>query len=45
VGGKAKAEYFLAASDLPHGKPDQILARLGLDAVGVQAAVRRVMGA
>ena len=26
---------------LPHGKPDTILARLGLDAAGIEAAVRR----
>jgi 1-deoxy-D-xylulose-5-phosphate synthase len=27
---------------LPHGKPDQILAELGLDAAGIAAAVRKV---
>ncbi len=28
---------------IPHGKPDRILARLGLDAAGVEATVRRLM--
>jgi 1-deoxy-D-xylulose-5-phosphate synthase len=29
---------------LPHAKPDRILARLGLDAQGVEAAARRLLG-
>jgi 1-deoxy-D-xylulose-5-phosphate synthase len=30
---------------IPHGKPDTILAELGLDAAGVVAAVRSLMAA
>jgi 1-deoxy-D-xylulose-5-phosphate synthase len=29
---------------IPHGKPDQILARLGLDAAGIEATIRRLLG-
>jgi deoxyxylulose-5-phosphate synthase len=30
---------------LPHGKPDAILAQLGLDGAGIAATARRALGA